>query len=139
MLRDPALKTLIYLVVAILLFFIPLLILRARYGPSYYFLSGHDCWMPDGNGGWVKHGVLSGPPPKEPSVKIPLLVMYSPLLLPVLFLACLSVSFCARYWKRDSTYLRGRRLPRSYVRNAPPYLRILRGKVQYFRQSACLK
>ncbi len=26
-------------------------------------ISGEDCWMPDGKGGWVKHGVPAGPPP----------------------------------------------------------------------------
>lgn len=30
-------------------------------------ISGEDCWMPDGEGGWVKHGVPSGPPPDHPS------------------------------------------------------------------------
>ncbi len=30
-------------------------------------ISGEDCWMPDGSGGWVKHGVPSGPPPDYPS------------------------------------------------------------------------
>jgi len=30
-------------------------------------ISGEDCWMPDGKGGWVKHGVPAGPPPDYPS------------------------------------------------------------------------
>jgi hypothetical protein len=30
-------------------------------------ISGEDCWMPDGEGGWVKHGVPAGPPPDYPS------------------------------------------------------------------------
>jgi len=30
-------------------------------------ISGEDCWMPDGNGGWVKHGAPAGPPPDYPS------------------------------------------------------------------------
>ena len=30
-------------------------------------ISGEDCWMPDGNGGWVKHGVPAGPAPDYPS------------------------------------------------------------------------
>ena len=30
-------------------------------------ISGEDCWMPDGEGGWVKHGVPDGPPPDYPS------------------------------------------------------------------------
>jgi hypothetical protein len=30
-------------------------------------MSGEDCWMPDGEGGWVKHGVPAGPAPDYPS------------------------------------------------------------------------
>ncbi len=30
-------------------------------------ISGEDCWMPDGNGGWVKHGFPAGPAPDYPS------------------------------------------------------------------------
>ncbi len=30
-------------------------------------ISGEDCWMPDGNGGWVRHGALAGPAPDYPS------------------------------------------------------------------------
>ena len=30
-------------------------------------ISGEDCWMPDGKGGWAKHGVPAGPPPDYPS------------------------------------------------------------------------
>ena len=30
-------------------------------------ISGEDSWMPDGNGGWVKHGVPAGPAPDYPS------------------------------------------------------------------------
>jgi hypothetical protein len=30
-------------------------------------ISGEDCWMPDGKGGWVMHGVPAGPPPDYPS------------------------------------------------------------------------
>ena len=79
-------KTIIFVVAIVLLFFIPALILRAIYGPSYYFLSGHHCWMPDGNGGWVKHGPMlpNGTEPHEPSVNIPLVVMYIPVFLPSL-------------------------------------------------------
>jgi hypothetical protein len=31
-------------------------------------ISGEDCWMPDGAGGWVKHGVPAGPPPDYSSL-----------------------------------------------------------------------
>ncbi len=90
-------KTIIFVVAIVLLFLIPALILRAIYGPSYYFLSGHHCWMPDGNGGWVKHGPMlpNGTEPQEPSINIPLVVMYIPVLLPGLltaFIICMSLS-----------------------------------------------
>ena len=89
------LKTIIFIVAIILLFLIPALTLRAVYGPSYYFLSGEDCWMPDGTGEWTKHGVPAGPPPQEASINIPLVVMYIPVLLPGLltaFIICMSLS-----------------------------------------------
>ncbi len=87
----------IFVVAIVLLFLIPALILRAIYGPSYYFLSGHHCWMPDGNSGWVKHGPMlpNSTKPQEPSINIPLVVMYIPVLLPGLltaFVLCMSLS-----------------------------------------------
>ena len=88
-------KTIIFVVAIVLLFLIPALILRAIYGPSYFFLSGEDCWMPDGTGEWTKHGVPGGPSPQEPSINIPLVVMYIPVLLPGLltaFVLCMSLS-----------------------------------------------
>ena len=88
-------KAIIIVVLVFFLFLIPALILRAIYGPSYYFLSGEDCWMPDGTGGWTKHGVPGGSSPQEPSVNIPLVVMYIPVLLPGLltaFILCMSLS-----------------------------------------------
>ena len=30
-------------------------------------ISNEDCWMPDGKGGWVKHGIPAEPPPDYPS------------------------------------------------------------------------
>ena len=30
-------------------------------------ISGEDCWMPDGKGGWVKHGVPAALAPDYPS------------------------------------------------------------------------
>ncbi|HUW20604.1 MAG TPA: hypothetical protein VMW16_15005 [Sedimentisphaerales bacterium] len=30
-------------------------------------MSGEDCWMPDEEGGWVRHGVPAGPAPDYPS------------------------------------------------------------------------
>jgi hypothetical protein len=94
-------KTIIYIVVIILLFLIPALILRAMYGPSYYFLSGEDCWMPDGIGGWVKHGAPYRPLPQEPSVNIPLAVMYIPVFLPGLLIVFILCMFCYKKLQRS--------------------------------------
>jgi hypothetical protein len=99
------LKTIFFIVVIILLFLIPALILRAMYGPSYYFLSGEDCWMPDGTGGWTKHGVPGGPPPQEPSVNIPLAIMYIPAPLPILLTAViLFISLSKKFKRRKLTF-----------------------------------
>jgi hypothetical protein len=94
------LKTIIFIVVIILLFLIPALILRSIYGPSYYFLSGEDCWMPDGTGGWTKHGAPAGSLPQEASINIPLVVMYIPVLLPSLLTAFLLCIFFGKKVKR---------------------------------------
>lgn len=62
-------------------------ILSQVYGPSYGFLTGEDCWVPDGQGSWTAHGQPSEPMPSEPSVFVPLWAMYLPILLPGLLLA----------------------------------------------------
>ena len=74
------------LLVATILFVVPSLILDAVYGPSYDFLSGEDCWVLDGNGGWVKHGNPADPPPQDLSVKVPFYLRCIPIALPVLLL-----------------------------------------------------
>lgn len=79
-------KAVLLLVGIILLYLVPSLILQAIYGPSYGFLSGEDCWVPDGKGGWVEHGRPFNPPPAGPSVNIPILVRYIPIFLPALLL-----------------------------------------------------
>ena len=96
------LKTIFFIVVIILLFLIPALILRAMYGPSYHFLSGEDCWMPDGTGGWTKHSGagFEAPPPQEPSINIPLMVMYIPVFLPGLLIIFLICMFFYRKYQR---------------------------------------
>ena len=76
----------ILFIALILLYLIPSLILQAVYGPSYGFLAGEDCWQPDGQGGWVKHGQPTDPPPAQPSVVVPLGVYYIPIFLPGLVL-----------------------------------------------------
>jgi hypothetical protein len=93
-------KTIIFVVAIVLLFLIPALFLRATYGPSYHFLSGEDCWMPDGTGGWTKHGMPGGPQPQEPSVNIPLIVMYIPVLLPGLLITFILYMSLSKKFKR---------------------------------------
>lgn len=79
-------NSLFLLVGVIALYLVLALGLQVIYGPSYGFLSGEDCWQPDGNGGWVKHGAPSGPPPAEPSRNIPIPVQYLPIFVPGLVL-----------------------------------------------------
>lgn len=52
-------KAIIIIVLVLLSFLFSALFLKA--------ISGEDCWMPDGKGGWVKHGVPAGPVPDYPS------------------------------------------------------------------------
>ncbi len=70
----------------ILLYLIPALALQAVYGPSYGLWQGEDRWEPDGDGDWVKRGNPEGPPPDEPSVYIPIGLLYIPIFLPTLLL-----------------------------------------------------
>jgi hypothetical protein len=77
---------LILLVVIIALFLVTSLALNLIYGPSFPFLAGEDCWMPDGTGGWCAHGHPSDPPPDQPSVAVPLVLVYLPIFLPAALL-----------------------------------------------------
>jgi hypothetical protein len=52
-------KAIIIIVLILFSFLFSALFLKA--------ISGEDCWMPDGEGGWVKHGVPAGPAPDYPS------------------------------------------------------------------------
>jgi len=76
----------ILLIVIILLYLVPSLILSAVYGPSYGFLSGEDCWVPDGQGGWLQHGQPAEPAPSESSMNVPFTIRYLPIFLPALVL-----------------------------------------------------
>lgn len=78
---------LILLVTIIGLFLGLSLLMQAIYGQSYGFLSGEDSWVPDGHGGWAKHGNPSSPPPEKPSVEVPLIAHYLPIIVPGLLLA----------------------------------------------------
>ena len=80
-------KQLLLLVTLVALYLISSWTLSQVYGPSYGFLSGEDCWVPDGQGGWTAHGHPSDALPTEPSVFVPLWAMYLPILLPGLLLA----------------------------------------------------
>lgn len=80
-------KKLILLAVLIALYLIPSLLFQAVYGDSYGFWAGENCWKPDGQGGWVKYGNPTDPQPAGPSVNVPLLFLYLPILLPGLVLA----------------------------------------------------
>jgi len=79
-------NNLILLITVVLLYVISSLILQGIYGPSYGFMSGEDCWVSDGEGGWVEHGKPGEPPPQEPSVNVPVGVRYIPLFLPAIVL-----------------------------------------------------
>jgi hypothetical protein len=77
----------VYLLIAVVgLYLILGFGLQVIYGPSYGFLSGEDSWVPDGQGGWEKHGEPSDPPPTEPSRNVPIGVRYIPIFVPGLLL-----------------------------------------------------
>ena len=79
-------RNFIFLLILIALYLVPSLILDAVYGPSFMLWSGTDYWRPDGQGGWVEVGEPTDPKPVEPSVNVPILMHYIPLLLPGLVL-----------------------------------------------------
>ncbi len=80
-------KKQIYLLVAIIVLYLALsLALHAVYGPSYGFLEGEDRWLPDGDGGWLKHGDPADPAPAEPSENVPIPIQYLPIFVPGLVL-----------------------------------------------------
>lgn len=68
------------------LYLIPTLALQGIYGPSYGFMNGDNCWLPDGDGGWKAHGDPIYSQPTEPSVEVPIAVRYLPIFLPALLL-----------------------------------------------------
>jgi hypothetical protein len=79
-------KHVLLIAALVVLYLIPALALQAVYGPSYGFWEGEDRWEPDGEGGWVKRGNPEGPPPDEPSVYIPIGLLYLPIFLPAALL-----------------------------------------------------
>ena len=79
-------RNFIFLLILIGLYLVPSLILDAVYGPSFMLWAGTDYWRPDGNGGWVEVGEPTAPRPVVPSVEVPVIMHYIPLLLPGLVL-----------------------------------------------------
>lgn len=81
------LRRIIYVVmVAVAIALLTSLVIAAIYGPSYTFLTGEDNWLPDGSGGWFKHGHPCDPPPDRPSVVVPVYIEWLPVILPLLLL-----------------------------------------------------
>jgi hypothetical protein len=79
-------KQLLLLAGIIVLYLASSLVMHVIYGPSFPFLSSEDCWVPDGQGGWMAHGHPSDPAPAQPSVNVPLLLNYVPIFLPGILL-----------------------------------------------------
>jgi len=78
----------IYLLLVLIGLFLGIsLVLNVIYGPSYPFLQGEDCWLPDGDGGWLAHGSPADPMPDIASENVPLVVPYLPFLIPGFVLA----------------------------------------------------
>ncbi len=96
-------NTLLLLIGVILLYLASSLALQAIYGPSYGFLEGEDCWIPDGEGGWVKHGEPTVPQPDVPSVEVPILVRYIPIFLPGVLLALFLFTPLRKYVEKPVT------------------------------------
>ncbi len=87
----------------VLLYVLTSLVLQAIYGPSYGFLAGEDCWLPDDHGGWVKHGQPTEPRPAVPSVQVPILVRYLSIFLPALLLILFIFSPLRKHLEKTET------------------------------------
>ena len=94
----------LYLLIAIVaLYLLTGYCLQAIYGPSFGFLAGEDCWIPDGQGGWVAHGKPGEPAPPGESVKIPLMVQYLPIFVPAFVLILFLFTPLSRRLDRPKT------------------------------------
>jgi len=64
-------------------------------------ISNEDCWMPDGKGGWVKHGVPAGSAPdySSPIKDIPVLAGLMPIFVSGSLVSGLSIYFFLRFSK----------------------------------------
>lgn len=100
-------NNLIMLAVLIILYLGTSLVLDAMYGPSIGYMQGEDYWRPDGNSGWVAHGNPSAPAPEQPSINVPLVAHYLPILIPGFLLALFLLTPLGRILdgkpKKDST------------------------------------
>jgi len=85
----------------IILYLLSSLVLQGIYGPSYGFLTGEDSWVPDGQGGWGRHGNPAGPQPQVPSVDVPLMVRYVPIFVPALLLVLFMFTPLRKYIDRS--------------------------------------
>lgn len=79
-------NSMLLLLAVIGLYLFPSMALQGIYGPSYGFMNGDNCWLPDGDGGWEAHGNPIYSQPTEPSVEVPIAVRYLPIFLPALLL-----------------------------------------------------
>jgi hypothetical protein len=83
----------VYLLLGIIgLYLISSFCLSLVYGPSFHFLSGEDCWVPDGAGGWIAHGHPSDPEPTQPSTNIHFILQYLPIMLPTVLLVLFTLT-----------------------------------------------
>ncbi len=86
------------------MYLLPSLILQAVYGDSYGFLSGEDCWIPDGQGGWQSHGFPDHPEPAEPSINVSIFLELVPFLLPLLLIFLYLLSPLSSFMDREPKY-----------------------------------
>ena len=86
-------KTIIIFVLVLFSFLFAAVFLKA--------ISNEDCWMPDGKGGWVKHGVPASPPPdySSPITDTPVLVGLLPLFVSGSLVSGLSIYLYLRFSK----------------------------------------
>ena len=64
-------------------------------------ISGEDCWIPDGEGGWVKHGAPVGPAPDyaSPIANAGVAPSLLPLIVSGSLVSCLSIYLFLRFSK----------------------------------------
>ncbi len=73
-------KNLFLLGGVIVLYLLTSLVLYGIYGPSVGLFQGEDSWRPDGQGGRAAHGSPGDPRPEVPSINVPAMVLYLPVI-----------------------------------------------------------